>query len=100
MGAVLLGGLLAASPGLIMGATRRSTPPATIGVGIVGFLLFIGALIAMLFVRCPKCSASISHTIARPVALSFGFRQRVNYCPYCGVNLDEACPESGSPITD
>ena len=99
VGVALLGWFLAAVPGFI-GMATRPTPPAAIGASVLGFLVFAGAFIAMMFIRCPKCSARISHTIAVPVGFSFGgLRQRINYCPYCGVNLDEACPDSGNPIT-
>lgn len=98
MGAAVIGWLLVASPG-ITGAVRGRPPSFVIGASIVGFLLFFGAIASMWFIRCPKCSARIGHTIAMPVGFSFGVRQRVNYCPFCGVNLDEPIDASGNPIT-
>lgn len=98
LGIALFGWFLAAAPGLVAMATR-SAPRAAIGASMLGLLTFAVAFISMMFIRCPKCSARISHTIAVPVGFSFGgLRQRINYCPYCGVSLDEACPEPGNRI--
>ena len=65
----------------------------------LGMVLFLGSMISILFVRCPNCSGRLAHTIVMPVGFSFDRRQRVNYCPFCGVALDEAYPVSGNPIT-
>jgi hypothetical protein len=61
---------------------------------IIGVLGFGGAIISIMFIRCPKCSAPLGQTIAMPTALRIGGRQ-VNFCPYCGVGLDE--PMESSP---
>lgn len=53
-------------------------------VGIVGYF-------SILFIRCPKCHANISMTIAIPTAGRI-FGRKVQYCPYCGVSLDEPMP--------
>lgn len=92
LGAAVLGWLLVASPSTVKGSVA-------IAAAMLGMVLFLGAIISLALVRCPKCSARIGHTIAMPVAFSLGRRQRVNYCPFCGVHLDEACPASGNPIT-
>jgi hypothetical protein len=64
-------------------------------VPVVGFVMFGGAILAMQWmVRCPKCKARLGRTIAMPVAFSWGSGPRVNFCPYCGVNLEEPLPHS------
>jgi hypothetical protein len=60
---------------------------------VVGGIGFGGAMISMLFIRCPKCRARLGQTIAMPTALQFSrWSPQVNYCPYCGVSLDEPRP--------
>jgi hypothetical protein len=58
---------------------------------IVGVVGFGGAILSIQFIRCPKCKAPLGQTIAMPMALRVGGRQ-VNFCPYCGVQLDEPMP--------
>lgn len=67
----------------------------TIALPAVGFVMFVGAILALqLIVRCPKCKARLGQTIAMPVAFSLGSGPKVNFCPFCGVNLDEPLPHS------
>jgi hypothetical protein len=67
-------------------------------VPTVGVVVFGGAILALQrFVRCPKCKARLGQTIAMPVAFSWGSGPKVNFCPFCGVNLDEPLPRPQSP---
>jgi hypothetical protein len=52
--------------------------------GVVGYL-------SALFIRCPKCRANLSLTIAIPTAAHI-FGRKVQYCPYCAVSLDDPMP--------
>jgi hypothetical protein len=55
-----------------------------------GGLLFAGAIIALNWaIKCPRCCANLGRTIAMPLGLSWGSGPRINFCPYCGVGLDE-----------
>ncbi len=55
------------------------------------FLLFGGAIVTYLFViRCPRCKVRFGN-VAGEMAFHWGTRARVNFCPYCGVSLDEPC---------
>lgn len=56
------------------------------GVGIV--VLFAGVIGTVHFLRCTRCGANIGS----PGALSkrVPFQRPMNFCPYCGTNLDEA----------
>jgi hypothetical protein len=55
---------------------------------LIGFLVFVGSMLGVQwFARCPRCSARL-----RQLAFTIGFpvlSQRPNFCPYCGVSLDE-----------
>ena len=78
-------------------ALARNLPSAVprAAVPVVGFVMFGGAILALQWiVTCPKCKARLGRTTAMPVALSWGSGPRVNFCPYCGVNLDEPVPGS------
>jgi hypothetical protein len=46
------------------------------------------ALISMLWVKCPRCSTRLGQSIATAVAVPM-FSPQPNFCPYCGVSLDE-----------
>lgn len=94
MGVGFLGWLLVLSPGM----TKGRTPPIAIGTAALGMLLFLASLGSMLFVRCPRCRGRIGQSIAWQVAF-YWIGRRVNYCPYCGVHLDEPLQPAGSPIT-
>jgi hypothetical protein len=54
------------------------------------FLPFIGCALAQaFFVRCPKCNGNLGPLLAQsmsPLTLRF----RVNNCPYCGVDFNDA----------
>jgi hypothetical protein len=66
---------------------------------MVGFALFFGAILALQrLVKCPNCKARLGQTIAMPLALSWGSGPKVNFCPFCGVNLDEPVPQAQSPL--
>jgi hypothetical protein len=66
---------------------------------IVGFVLFGGSILALQRIaKCPKCKANLGQTIAMPLALNLGSGPRINFCPYCGVSLDEAPPVAQQPV--
>jgi hypothetical protein len=54
----------------------------------IGVFGFIGAILLLLFIRCPRCRARFGQTIAVPASFRL-FGPQVKYCPYCGVCLDE-----------
>lgn len=64
-------------------------------IPLLGFIVFFGAIIAIQrSIKCPKCKARLGRTIAMPLAVNFGSGPQVNFCPFCGVSLDE--PQPGS----
>jgi hypothetical protein len=65
----------------------RGHPPVPLFVA--GVVVFGGALLVLLFrVRCPKCQTPFRQ-LAGEIAFQWGTRRRVNFCPYCGVSMDE-----------
>jgi hypothetical protein len=91
LGAAGLGGwlLVAAAAGLFSGH-RSGGPPSPLF--FAGFALFGGAMLLIQRVRCPKCSTPLGQ-IATQMAFSLFRKRKINYCPYCGVSLEEPMPE-------
>lgn len=76
----------------LSGLLRHDEPGNKAGVALpaLGMLLFLGAILALNWlVKCPRCRANLSRTIAMTVGLSWGSGPKVNFCPYCGLSLDE-----------
>ena len=92
--------LLAAVCGWLLfplaGAVAKDLPESMrAAIPAVGALLFGGAILAMYrIVRCPKCKARLGKTIAMTLTFSWGSGPKVNFCPFCGVSLDEPVPHS------
>jgi hypothetical protein len=83
--------LLCALPIGLFGGSGQLQPgrgdiPPTVAF-FLGFPIFAGAIIGMMFfVKCPRCSARLGQfTMQTP----FSTGRQMNFCPYCGVNLDE-----------
>jgi hypothetical protein len=57
------------------------------------FVFFVGFAVAILgimfFLRCPRCGGPIGATNATLVTDQMLFVRRINFCPYCGISLDE-----------
>jgi hypothetical protein len=97
---VSFGGFLIIGSTALFGVDR----PQRVIVAL-GWLIFLGGLVAMRWIKCPKCSARIGQTIAMPLAFPRFLVQRPNHCLYCGVSLDDPMPhaaqvavESQNPI--
>src|SRR5579862_1203729 len=72
--------------------SRGHDPPL---MAIIAAVLFASAFLYLqLAVRCPKCVRRLGQTIAMPVA--FAGKSAPNFCPYCGVSLDEPAQSSAS----
>jgi hypothetical protein len=56
-------------------------------VSILGFLMFGGAILALQWIKCPRCSVRLGQ-IAMTLGVP-GLKPQPNFCPYCGVSLDE-----------
>lgn len=70
---------------MVTGATTDSNARASMAIG---FLIVLVSAIATRWIKCPKCSTRLGPSIALQVAVPAG-RPRINFCPYCGVSLDE-----------
>ena len=57
-------------------------------------LLAAGGLLGLNYLKCPKCRGPFGQQLSWRVG--FAIRRRVNYCPYCGVSLDEPLNPAGT----
>lgn len=57
-------------------------------VSILGFLAFAGAILAVQWIKCPRCATRLGQ-VAMLIGPFVQIRKPMNFCPYCGVNLDE-----------
>jgi hypothetical protein len=66
-------------------------PPPTIFLGLP---LFLGAAIGLaFFVKCPRCTGRLGFVAG--AAMTRGVLTRpINFCPFCGVNLNEPLTKS------
>ncbi len=70
-----------------------------VALPMIGFVAFGGAILALQWmVKCPTCKAKLGRTIAMPLAFSWGSGPKINFCPYCGVNLDEPLPHEAQTL--
>ena len=78
---------------LWMAATHDPAQPY---VPFVAITVFGSAVLGMqFFVRCPRCKARLGQ-IGMQIGISF-LKPTVNFCPYCGVSLDEPRSHAESP---
>lgn len=80
-------------------STHGAAPPPLL---IAGFFMFGGAILFLQWIRCPRCSTKLGQCITRGLGLNlnlFGRKASPNFCPYCGVHLDQPLQPAGSPIT-
>ena len=64
-------------------------------IPFVAMAIFASAALGLqLFVRCPKCKIRLGQ-IGVQVGVGI-LKPKVNFCPYCGVNLDEPLPAAPS----
>jgi hypothetical protein len=85
---VTLAGLLIFGSSAFVGLD--SPQPALVAVG---WLLAIGGLVAIRWIKCPQCRATIGTPIAMPLVFPQFLGAKPNYCLYCGVSLDEPVPQ-------
>jgi TRAP-type C4-dicarboxylate transport system permease small subunit len=59
--------------------------PMTIAVGLP---LFAGAILGLtFFLNCPRCKGRLGQ-VAMSLVMPGKTTRRMNFCPYCGVNID------------
>ena len=86
--ATLFGGWLLFPISALFTDTIGRGPPSPLF--FVGFAVFGASILAMLFwIRCPKCGTQFGQ-LAMEIGFHWGTHRKVNYCPYCGVGMDEA----------
>jgi len=73
--------------GWVVIATSIGTRVENPIVSMLGFLTFGGAILALQWIKCPRCSVRLG---LLGIGLGVpGLKPQPNFCPYCGVSLDE-----------
>lgn len=81
---VFLGIALVVATASFFTGDRDGPTPAV----LIGFIPFFAAVVYMHFaLRCPRCKGNFLLTPA--LQGIFSKKHRFNYCPYCGVSVDE-----------
>jgi DNA-directed RNA polymerase subunit RPC12/RpoP len=96
--AIGLGGWLLVA--VAMGSTHGKEPPPPLL--IAGFVMFGGAILILQWIRCPRCSARLGQCITMGLGFNLsilGRKKSPNFCPYCGVSLDQPYREPGGAVT-
>jgi hypothetical protein len=68
-------------------ATSVGGRGANPGFPMLGFLTFGGAIVALQRIKCPRCVVRLGQ-LAMILGVP-GLKPQPNFCPYCGVSLDE-----------
>ena len=66
-------------------------------ISAIGFLMFIGAILAVQRVKCPRCATRLGQ-VAMLIGAQWGKKRRLNFCPYCGTSLDDSMKKD-EPVT-
>lgn len=82
---VCAAGLVVCAMGITLCAVGY-VPPGEIAA-VIGVLIMCAGLWYLDLTRCPRCLSRLSAT-----ASSVRLRQPINFCPYCGADLDGSRP--------
>ena len=64
----------------------KDSPPLLLFVPLI---VFAGAVLSLVFfLRCPRCKGRLGH-FSQHLFSKKAFFSHINYCPFCGVSLDE-----------
>jgi hypothetical protein len=64
----------------------------TLWLTFLFFAMFGAAvMLHMFWLRCPRCAGPVGMTNLRFTGGTGVLTRRMDFCPYCGVSLDESC---------
>ncbi len=68
---------------------RLESPTITI-IQIISAIVGIASILYIIFfIKCPRCNGSLRTHVFEISFSNEKTNESLNYCPYCGVNLDE-----------
>lgn len=92
-----IGGWITIMAAGIYSGTHKRTPPSPLA--FIGFVVFFLAIIVVnWWLRCPKCRRKVGQNIGLQVGI--GGKKAPNFCPYCGVHLDDPLPAPPNPADE
>lgn len=63
---------------------------AFIIVGLLGFAVAMGCIVALLFaVRCPSCGGNLGYALSWPATWDLSVSKEIKFCQFCGTSLDK-----------
>jgi hypothetical protein len=83
----VLAWLCCAAAGL--SASSRLIPTWAAAIPFFGFAAVV--LLMLFWIRCPRCGGRLGQFASFANTKLRFYERRINFCPYCGVNLDEPC---------
>lgn len=93
-----IGSWLGVLASMFIGSETKGPQVLSLAASAVFFLGFAVAVLGiLLFLRCPRCKGSVGSNNAPLLRDHFGLMgRRINFCPYCGVSLDEPYETQGT----
>ncbi len=73
----------------VHGTGRTTDVPVLPFVGVA--MAFVGMLAMQWLIKCPKCESRLGQEMSFRLGFPV-FRKPPNFCPFCGISLDEPCP--------
>jgi hypothetical protein len=73
----------------VYGTGRMAHIPVLPFVGVA--MVFLGMLAMQRMIKCPKCDSRLGQDLSFRLGFSL-FRKPPNFCPFCGISLDEPWP--------
>lgn len=76
----------------VLGPLAMETGKGFVWFPFVGWAMFMAGIITVQwFTKCPKCETRLGQEMSWKIGARF-WGKAPNFCPYCGVSLDEPLP--------
>jgi|SRR6185437_8189362 len=73
----------------VYGTGRMASIPVLPFVGLA--MALVGMIVMQWLIKCPKCNSRMGQEMSYRLGFSM-FRKPPNFCPFCGISLDERLP--------
>ena len=69
-------------------AATRVTRAENLWLTLCAFAVFFGAIVSIQWIKCPRCATRLGQ-VAMLIGAVWSSRKTINFCPYCGVDINE-----------